>query len=139
MFARIVVPIDLSNKHERTLEIVRDLASQNDAEVTLLHVVELIPGITHEDEPQFYDRLEARAKDHLGGLARALAERGVRADVEVLFGSRADVISRRALDLGADLIVLSSHRIKLEDPSRGWGTLSYKVSILAQCPVLLVK
>ncbi len=46
---------------------------------------------------------------------------------------------RYAVEEGMDLIVLKSHRIDLENPSAGWGTVSYKVGILAQCPVLLVK
>jgi hypothetical protein len=37
-----------------------------------------------------------------------------------------------------DRIVLSSHRIDLQNPSAGWGTVSYKVGILSQCAVLLV-
>jgi len=38
-----------------------------------------------------------------------------------------------------DLIVLTSHKIDLAHPAEGWGTTSYKVGILCQCPVLLVK
>ena len=38
-----------------------------------------------------------------------------------------------------DLTIMKSHKVDLEDRSHGWGTISYKVSILAQCPVLLVK
>ena len=54
-------------------------------------------------------------------------------------GNRAPEIVRYAGEIGVDLIVLKSHRIDLENPSAGWGTVSYKVGILAQCPVLLVK
>jgi nucleotide-binding universal stress UspA family protein len=40
---------------------------------------------------------------------------------------------------GVDLIVLASHRVNPSMVNRDWGTISYKVGILAQCPVLLVK
>jgi nucleotide-binding universal stress UspA family protein len=56
-----------------------------------------------------------------------------------VFGSRAHEIVRYATEVGVDLIVLTSHRIDLHHPSAGWGTVSYKVGILSQCPVLLVK
>ena len=36
-------------------------------------------------------------------------------------------------------IVLASHRVNPSKVNRDWGTISYKVGLLAQCPVLLVK
>jgi len=68
-----------------------------------------------------------------------LGERAVPQREEVIFGNRAPEIVRYAVEAGIDLIVLKSHRIDLQNPSAGWGTVSYKVGILAQCPVLLVK
>jgi nucleotide-binding universal stress UspA family protein len=59
--------------------------------------------------------------------------------VEVLIGSPAREIVRFATAKRVDLIVLGSHRIDLARPAAGWGTTSYKVGILCQCPVLLVK
>ena len=56
-----------------------------------------------------------------------------------MYGNRAQEIVRYAMEAGVDLIVLTSHRIDLQDSSAGWGTVSYKVGILSQCPVLLVK
>jgi universal stress protein A len=46
---------------------------------------------------------------------------------------------RFAIANEADLIVLASHRVNPSAVDRDWGTISYKVGILAQCPVLLVK
>jgi nucleotide-binding universal stress UspA family protein len=40
---------------------------------------------------------------------------------------------------GADLIVLTAPRLDPSQLSTSWGSLSYKVGILARCPVLLVK
>jgi nucleotide-binding universal stress UspA family protein len=34
---------------------------------------------------------------------------------------------------------LASHRIDLSRPGYGWSTLSYKIGVLAPCPVRLVK
>ena len=55
------------------------------------------------------------------------------------FGDRAEEIVRHVGKAGTDLVVLGSHRIDPDWPGAGWGTLSYKVGILAPCPVLLVK
>jgi nucleotide-binding universal stress UspA family protein len=139
MFKKILVPVDLSDTHQRALEIAGRLAHANDGQVTLLHVVEVIPGLWVEEERDFYDRLDAAARDHLSRLGRQLEEIPVPRREEVIFGNRAEEIVRYAMEVGSDLIVLTSHRIDLKNPAAGWGTLSYKISILSQCPVLLVK
>ena len=139
MFRKILMPVDLTDRHQQALDIAARLAHESAGEVTLLHVVELIPGIWPQEERAFYDRIEQAARDHLAKLGRGLEERHVPRREEVIFGNRAPEIVRYAMETGVDLIVLSSHRIDLENPSAGWGTMSYKVGILSQCPVLLVK
>ena len=39
----------------------------------------------------------------------------------------------------ADLIVLTAPRFDPAAPGAGWGSMSYRIGILSQCPVLLVK
>jgi hypothetical protein len=46
---------------------------------------------------------------------------------------------REARDWKVDLIVVSSHKIDPHAAVASLGTLSYQVSILCDCPVLLVK
>ena len=139
MFKHILVPVDLTDTHQPALEIAARLAKENDGEVTLLHVVEVIGEVWATEDRDFYNRLEQMARDHLARLGHALEARGVPRREEVVFGHRAPEIVRYAGEVGVDRIVLKSHRIDPENPSAGWGTVSYKVGILAQCPVLLVK
>ena len=139
MFKKILVPVDLSNRHQQALEIAARLAKESDGEVTLLHVIEIIPGLDLGEERDFYQRLEQAALDHLTQLGRYLEEHQVLRREEIVYGNRAPEIVRYAMETGVDLIVLSSHRIDPKDPAAGWGTVSYKVGILSQCPVLLVK
>ncbi len=139
MFQKILVPVDLSDTHQQAIEIAANLASENDGQVILLHVVEVIPGLWVEEERDFYERIETAARDHLTRFGRRLEERHVPKREEIIFGNRAEEIVRYATEMGVDLIVLSSHRIDLKNPGAGWGTLSYKIGILSQCPVLLVK
>ena len=58
MFRKILVPVDLSDRHGQALEIAARLAKASDGEVTLLHVIEMIPGLNLEEERDFYQRLE---------------------------------------------------------------------------------
>jgi nucleotide-binding universal stress UspA family protein len=139
MFQKILVPVDLTDVHQPALDIAADLAQESAGEVTLLHVIEVIAEVSAVEDRDFYDRLEQKARDHLARLGHSLGERAVRRREEVVFGSRAPEIVRYAVEAGIELIVLKSHRIDLQNPAAGWGTVSYKVGILAQCPVLLVK
>jgi nucleotide-binding universal stress UspA family protein len=139
MFRKILVPIDLSDRHQQALEIAARLAKESDGEVMLLHVIEIIPGLHLGEERDFYQHLERMALDHLTRLGRYLEEHHIPRREEIVYGNRASEIVRYAMETGVDLIVLSSHRIDPKDPAAGWGTVSYKVGILSQCPVLLVK
>jgi len=57
----------------------------------------------------------------------------------IKFGKRAEEILHVAEEENADLAVLRSHRVDSSMSGRDWGTISYKVGILATCPVLLIK
>jgi universal stress protein A len=139
VFRKILLPLDLTDKHSKTLEIAANLAQQSGGEITLVHVIELIPDLPREEQPDFYEHLEQEARKHLQEMARRLEERRIPWHIVILYGNRADEIITYATESGMDLIVLSSHKIDLDKPPAGWATISYKIGILAQCPVLLVK
>jgi nucleotide-binding universal stress UspA family protein len=139
VFQNILLPVDLSNRHGKALKIAAGLALQSGGEVSVFHVIELLQGTSQQEEAAFYRRLEAKARAHLEQLQAQLKEQGVRAKTLLVYGDRAAQIVRYAVEADSDLIVLSSHRVSFEDPGLTWSTLSYKVGILAQCPVLLVK
>jgi nucleotide-binding universal stress UspA family protein len=137
MFKKLLLPLDLTDRHEAALEIAAEQARQSRGEVCLLHVIEIMPGLPVEEERDFYNRLEKAARTHLGHLGERLGSSGVAWRAEVRYGNRGGEIL--AASEGADLIVLTAPRLDLSKPAAGLGSLSYKVSILASCPVLLVK
>jgi nucleotide-binding universal stress UspA family protein len=138
MFKRILVPLDLTDKHRSALDNALELARQSGGEVTLLHVIEVIPGLSRDDESAFYNRLERMARQHLEQHSKVFAERNIPVHREVVYSNRAPEIARYAAESGADLIVLTAPQIEPANPA-SWGSMSYKVSILARCPVLLVR
>jgi nucleotide-binding universal stress UspA family protein len=139
MFKQILVPVDLTDAHGRALDIAAKMAGQNGGQITVLHVIELIAGLSQDEGKDFYDRLEKKARQHVASLAARLGAQKVACETEVAFGNRAVEILRYAQQNGTDLIVLTSHRIDLQQGASGLGTLSHKVGILSPCPVLLVK
>jgi hypothetical protein len=48
-------------------------------------------------------------------------------------------IIRYATEAKADLIIAIAPRVDPKNVAAGWGSLSYKISLLSPCPVLLVK
>lgn len=138
MFQRILVPVDLTQKNAHAVKTARDLAAESGGTVTLLHVIETL-DLPFEELEGFYARLEEKARRAMEEMAEPLQEAGLSFARRVSYGRRAEEIVDFAAEEDSDLIILSSHRIDLENPGSSWTTLSYKVAILAQCPVLLVK
>jgi nucleotide-binding universal stress UspA family protein len=138
VFRRILVPVDLTDKNRQAVEWAGRLAEWGDALVTLLHVIEPL-DLPFEELEDFYEELEGRAADAMQVMAEALLEAGVAHRQQVVYGDRARQIVDFATSNDIDLIVLSSHRQDLDEPTRNLGTLSHKVAILAQTPVLLIR
>ena len=137
-FRHILVPTDLTERTEKALQLAGQLASPAAARVTLLHVIETIQGLSVDEVKAFYERLEGNARKAMDSLTRRAGD-GPAVTRVIVQGRRAEEIVKYAAANEVDLIVLASHRVKPSRVDRDWGTMSYKVGILAQCPVLLVK
>jgi nucleotide-binding universal stress UspA family protein len=139
MFKRILVPIDLGDRHGRALRVARDLARQNGAHVTLLHVIHRVPDLPLAELRGFYRRLERTSRQRLALAAKEFTASGLPVRAEVSIGDPVREILRVAAAERVDLLVMGSHSVRPGRPERGWGTTSYKVGLVCRCPVLLVK
>jgi universal stress protein A len=139
MFKHILVPVDLSGRNAPALKTALALARLSRARVTLLHVVQRIEKIPIGELREFYKRLTTMAEAKLGRAARPFTRQGVPVTTEARIGEPATEIVRIAGSRKVDLIVMISHRVNPRRGTRGWGTMSYKVGLLCQCPILLVK
>jgi nucleotide-binding universal stress UspA family protein len=139
LFQRILIPLDFTDKNVRALEVAREIACQNRASVALLHVIEVVEHVPMEELREFYRKLEDAARERMNFPASMFLEKDLVVDAEIVYGKRADEIVRYAAANDVDLIVLSSHKIGPAPAAQSLGTISHKVAILAQCPVLLVK
>lgn len=138
-FTHILVPVDFTEKNRPALEIAFDLAVANRARVTLLHVIETMDIAADDDLDQFFARLSTRAATELESMSQRFAQAGIAVDRKTRFGKRLQEIVSDSIERHADLIVMSSHKLNPAEPFKSWATLSYQVSALCQCPVLLVK
>jgi nucleotide-binding universal stress UspA family protein len=136
MFRRILVPTDLTDTTRGALDKALALASPDGAQVLLLHVVERIPNLEDAELRTFYDQLERDARSRLRTLAGGAHMPGnVEIIQQVLFGRRAEEIVRVCEDEDCDLVILQ--HTAADTPLL--GSISYKVSVLAPCSVLLLK
>ena len=139
MFKQILVPTDFSKTGTQALDIAIRLALEDNATVHILHVIEAIADTTFEDFKDFYTKLENRAQKSMDKLMAPYTVKPVKIEQNIVYGNRSREILTFSQNHEIDLIVLNSHKIDPEDPSQGWGTISYKVGIMSQCPVMLVK
>jgi nucleotide-binding universal stress UspA family protein len=139
MFKHILLPVDLSNKHTSALETAAELAAPAGGTVTLLHVIEVIQGMSKDEEKPFYDRLERLAHRHLETLGQHLAQRKIAWQAVLLYGARAQETVRYAREKSVDLIVMTSPRMDPDHLRQSFGSLSYPIAFVAPCPVLLVR
>jgi nucleotide-binding universal stress UspA family protein len=139
VFRRILVPVDFTAKNERALRRARELAELEGGEVTLVHVIERLDDEIDEDLEGFYAKLEAKAGKKMTESLALLGEGQFTKRSAIVLGQRARTIADFAESEKVDVIVLSSHRVDPDRPGADWMTISYKVAILARCPVLLVK
>lgn len=139
LFRHVLVPVDLSQRNERTLRMVLALALQWRSRVTLFHVVQRVSALAPDELAAFYRKLVERSERELRRAVRAFTDQAIDARTEVRVGEPATEIVRATLRGAVDLVVMGSHRVRPGSRQRGWGTTSYKVGIFCQCPILLVK
>lgn len=137
MFRRILVPVDLTVRGKRALDVALTIAASGSTDVTLLHVIETVPGLGFKELAPFYRKLARKATARMAAMARRAA--GTDVAQRIAYGARVEEIVRFAAATDTDLIVLASHRLRSADRRPDWGTISYQVGLLARCAVLLVK
>ena len=135
----VLVPIDFSEHSLRALDVAKKLAQDAGGTLTLLHVVEPIPG--WEDIPVLMTNPQL-AKDAERKLQRLPRERQIDARLVgrtvVKIGTPWYEITQTAKELGRDLIVIATHGYA------GWkhvvlGSTAERVVRHASCPVLVVR
>jgi nucleotide-binding universal stress UspA family protein len=139
MFRQILVPTDFSKKHIRALEIAASLATKYESVIHLLHVVEIISDTTFAEYEDFYSKLEKRAQKLMSALIASYQGKGVQIIPFIVYGNRVQEILKFIKANKIDLIIMNSHMVEMNNPIQSWGTISYKVALLSDCPIMLAK
>ena len=139
MYRHFLVPLDGSSLAEAVLAGTLELARRCSARLTLLHILEQGAPATIHGDRHLRDIPEAEA--YLAGLASRLAFPRERLAIEVHPDPESDValsIFRHAVELGADLVVLSTHGMI---GMREWllGSVAQKVLRRQAPPVFMLE
>lgn len=135
MYKRILVPIafDSDAKAEAAMAVARKLAD-DDSTITLLHVMEHIPGYAISYMPPEY---LAQSRAAVQAELEAMAVRLGHADGIVVEGHSGRTILDYAEDNGIDLIVIASHRPGMGDLLM--GSTATQVVRHAKCAVHVLR
>ena len=138
MFRRILVPVDLSDSNTSAVQLAGDLVTPDGGAVTLLYVIETLDA-PFQDLEAFDRGLEEKARRALDVLGKPLRDAGVRFEEQVCYGKRVPEIVAYAAQNEFDLVIIRSHRLTVENFTKGILTISHQVAIAAQTPVLVLK
>lgn len=142
---KILVPLDGSQVSEAVLPYVEELALKFGADLTLLSVLAKgYHNITQSGHKwvvypeQQMESDKASAMIYLNKVADRLTKKGIAFVSEVKFGDPAEQIVNSVVEMGADLVAMSSHG---RSGIARWalGSVADKVLRIADAPVLLVK
>lgn len=136
MYKKILVPVDMAHLAES--DAIIDIAKKHAAEdsrIVLLHVIENIPNYAAIELPaDFREKAIADVEKELQGLAE---RSGIDAEIDVRYGHSYNTILEVSESIGADLIIITSHRPGLRDYFI--GSTASRVVRHAPCSVLVVR
>ena len=146
-YQKLLVPLDGSFRAESVLPVALRIAHNCGAEIVLIHVLAQLDTIEaqsfKEDADELCSKLkeqnEQRARSYLEKLRSRFRAQGFIVNEMVMSdGDPRDRLRQVALDLGADLIVVSSHgRSGLSDVA--CGSVTAYLADHAPCPLLIIR
>ena len=140
MFKNILVAVDLEHEGDldNLLRIASEIASIQNAKVNLLHVISAAPAVVSQFLPESYETMASeKVEQDLTALAAKVDLAEGTATVSVRFGSVYQEILAYADKIGADLIIVASHKPNVGDYLL--GTTASRIVRHAPCSALVVR
>lgn len=149
MYSNILVPHAGNSAGDEALQHAVAMAKDNNAKITVLHVVENIPippSLAHSERKKITDNLKQIRREtkrelrkQLDAKAAEFGKSGIEVDTVVVHGHPDDEIVRLSTAEKYDLIVMAKRK-KLTG-IRGvlkLGSVSRKIIERVSCPILLI-
>ncbi len=144
---KMLVPLDISEEHEKGIKTARDLARVLGCSLYVIVVIQTLatlsgPRATESRlapvaTAEMLELEEERAVNYIKGLTSEFSSDSIQVSGEVARGDPADVIAKTALEIKADLIVMGTHGKAGADAF--WsGSVTPRVFSKTSIPLLLV-
>ncbi len=140
MYQRILLPVDLAdpNLAKPALETAVMFAKNNGGSVRLINVLPVTPPMLIEYVPEDFDLQQRRsAEEALSIIAGEMGPQLGKVTSVVRQGGTYQEILEEAKEIGADLIVMSSHRVGAR--TYFLGSVAGHVVRYAHCSVMVVR
>jgi nucleotide-binding universal stress UspA family protein len=135
----ILIPTDFSVLSESAIKVGIAIAKRQNAQVTLLHAVDLLPYLLPTEVLLSSSKeVLSRKEEELKELSEKIQkDTGVKAVVKVLEGTPSDIICKLAYEENISLIVMGTHGVS---GLREFfiGSEAFRVLKNATCPVLTI-
>ena len=148
---RILVPIDGSLYSRRALSEAIKIAKKTNAKISVVTAVdtsEYPPGMLlvllqkdkklEESIARFVTAAKSQVRKELLADVAICKSKGVDANYDILIGSPVESLLKFARGRKMDLIVIGSQGLRGIKKIKTLGSISRKISELAQCPVMIV-
>jgi nucleotide-binding universal stress UspA family protein len=149
MISKILVPHDGTEMSDKAFKNAVELAKMFKAKLVLLHIIEygIEPLPTSLEDKGLINRARRSARIQLEKgwdkmvevKTHEIENDNVDLIGECRYGSAAEQILRFAKNNKIDMIVMGSHRLKGISKIKALGSVTRKVSEIADCPVLIVR
>ncbi len=140
MFKNILVAVDLEHDTsvDDLLRVATDIANTHRSQVHLLNVIGAAPAVVSRFLPENYEKMASREieKDLAALAAKVDLAEGAAAS-SVRFGDIYQEILAHAGNIGAELIIVASHKPDIGDYLL--GTTASRIVRHASCSVLVIR
>lgn len=137
-FSRILVGLDFTKPSERALQVAATIAELFEGELTVAHALPLFaPGVDAAGSiPEATEAMLECAENKIKDAIRSIGSGGAHFKMVVAFDGAVEFLSKKAVDIKADLLVLGSHAVS--GPTRVMlGSVAETVLRHTSCPVLI--
>ena len=140
MFKNILVAVDLEDGTgiDNLLRAAADIANTHRSQVHLLNIVAAAPVVVSQFLPENYEKMASgKIEKELAALAAKVDLAEGAADSSVRFGDIYQEILAHADNIGADLIIVASHKPDIGDYLL--GSTASRIVRHASCSALVVR
>jgi len=137
MYQNMLLPLDGSKEAEKRVDEALSLMKLTEGELTLFHVVDVVPMWGHGIEEDYQFRKD-RFEKYISGIKSRVESEGVNVKVVTTAGKPADEICKYAAREEVDIVLVSPHGA---GGVFNWavGSVAAKVARQSPKPVLVIK